>query len=79
MDVNGQVHASAAALPWIESLAPFKYEGRWVPLPVCTMCIKGNILLVPGIERPFRGLTARPLLAVPTELSRLSLELHRHK
>lgn len=79
MDVNGQVHASAAACPWIESLLPFKYEGRWLSLLVCTMCRKGNILPVSGIERPFRGLTARTLLAVPTELSRLSRTPQGHK
>jgi hypothetical protein len=79
MDVNGQVHASAAALPWIESLVPFKYEGRWVPLPVCTNYRKGNILPVPRIEPPFRGLTARTLLAVPSELSRLSTTPQSHK
>ena len=73
MDAKGQVHASAAALPWVESPVPIKYEGRWFPLSVCAMCRKENILSVPGSEPPFRGLTARTLLAVPTELSRLSL------
>ena len=75
--MNGQVHASAAAISWVESPVPIKYESRWVPLPVCAMCRKENILPVPGIEPPFRGLTARTLLAAPTELSRLSLEIHR--
>jgi hypothetical protein len=77
MDVNGQVHASVAAISWVESPVSIKYESRWVLLPVCAMCRKENILPVPGIEPPFRGLTAHTLLAVPTELSRLSLEIQR--
>jgi hypothetical protein len=71
MNISGQLHAPASLLPGKQHPIPIASESVWPPEPAWILC-KREKYLAPAENRiPTPGRSARSLVAIQTELSRL--------
>jgi hypothetical protein len=72
MEVSGQLNAPAASPLGKQTQVSIVWEAEWAPEPVWTEGEK-NLLPLLGIELRLLNHPCRSPIAIPTELSRLTL------